>query len=51
MRARNASGNNANCYTDPYTFPIDSDKYTTVAGEFQKSSPSTARSFSFSAFS
>jgi sulfatase modifying factor 1 len=32
-----ASGNNANYYTAPYAFPIDSGKYTTVAGEFQNS--------------
>jgi sulfatase modifying factor 1 len=32
-----ASGNNANCSTDPHTYPIDSGKYTTVAGEFQNS--------------
>jgi sulfatase modifying factor 1 len=31
------SGNNANCYTDPYVYPIDSGKYTTVGGEFQNS--------------
>jgi formylglycine-generating enzyme len=32
------SGNNANCYTSPFTFPIDSGKYyTTVVGEFQNS--------------
>jgi formylglycine-generating enzyme required for sulfatase activity len=31
------SGNNANYYTAPYTYPIDSGKYTTVAGEFQDS--------------
>jgi len=32
-----ASGNNANYYTAPYTLPIDSPYYTTVAGEFQDS--------------
>jgi sulfatase modifying factor 1 len=32
-----ASGNNANFYTAPYAYPIDSGKYTTVAGEFQNS--------------
>jgi len=33
-----ASGNNANYYTDPFALPIDSGKYyTTVAGEFQNS--------------
>ncbi|HRZ47365.1 MAG TPA: SUMF1/EgtB/PvdO family nonheme iron enzyme [Candidatus Paceibacterota bacterium] len=32
-----ASGDNANCYTAPYTYPIDSPYYTTVAGEFQNS--------------
>ena len=32
-----ASGNNANYSTAPYAFPIDSGKYTTVAGEFQNS--------------
>ena len=31
------SGNNANYYTAPYAYPIDSSKYTTVAGEFQNS--------------
>jgi len=31
------SGNNANYYTYPYAYPIDSGKYTTVAGEFQNS--------------
>ena len=31
------SGNNANYYTAPYAYPIDSGKYTTVAGEFQDS--------------
>jgi formylglycine-generating enzyme required for sulfatase activity len=31
------SGNNANYSTAPYTYPIDSGKYTTVAGEFQNS--------------
>ena len=31
------SGNNANYYTAPYAFPIDSGKYTTVVGEFQNS--------------
>jgi len=31
------SGNNANYYTAPYAYPIDSGKYTTVAGEFQNS--------------
>jgi formylglycine-generating enzyme len=31
------SGNNANYYTTPYVFPIDSPYYTTVAGEFQNS--------------
>ena len=31
------SGNNANYYTPPYAYPIDSGKYTTVAGEFQDS--------------
>ena len=33
-----ASGNNANYYTAPYAWPIDSGKYTTVVGEFQNSS-------------
>ena len=32
-----ASGNNANYYTDPDAYPIDSGKYTTVVGEFQNS--------------
>jgi len=32
-----ASGNNANYYTAPYVYPIDSGKYFTVAGEFQNS--------------
>jgi sulfatase modifying factor 1 len=32
-----ASGNNANYYTAPYAYPIDSGKCTTVAGEFQNS--------------
>lgn len=36
-----ASGNNANYHTPPYEFPhappIDSDKYTTVVGEFENS--------------
>jgi len=32
-----ASGNNANYYTAPYVYPIDSGKCTTVAGEFQNS--------------
>ena len=32
-----ASGNNANYYTAPLAYPIDSGKYTTVAGEFQNS--------------
>jgi formylglycine-generating enzyme len=27
-------GNNANFYIAPYTFPIDSGKYTTIAGQF-----------------
>jgi formylglycine-generating enzyme required for sulfatase activity len=31
------SGNNANYYTAPYVLPIDSGKYSTVAGEFQNS--------------
>jgi len=31
------SGNNANYYTAPYAWPIDSPYYTTVAGEFQNS--------------
>jgi formylglycine-generating enzyme required for sulfatase activity len=31
------SGNNANYYTYPYTYPIDSPYFTTVAGEFQNS--------------
>ena len=31
------SGNNANYYTGSSPFPIDSGKYTTVAGEFQNS--------------
>jgi formylglycine-generating enzyme required for sulfatase activity len=31
------SGNNANYFTVPYAYPIDSGKYTTVAGEFQNS--------------
>ncbi len=31
------SGNNANYYTAPYTHPINSPYYTTVAGEFQNS--------------
>jgi sulfatase modifying factor 1 len=31
------SGNNANYWTAPYAYPIDSGKYTTVAGEFQNS--------------
>jgi len=32
-----ASGNNANYYTDPWAYPIDSGRYTTLAGEFQNS--------------
>jgi sulfatase modifying factor 1 len=32
-----ASGNNANYYTGSGNYPIDSGKYTTVAGEFQNS--------------
>ena len=32
-----ASGNNANYYTAPDVYPIDSGKYTTVVGEFQNS--------------
>jgi sulfatase modifying factor 1 len=32
-----ASGNNANYYTGASPYPIDSDKYTTVAGEFENS--------------
>jgi formylglycine-generating enzyme required for sulfatase activity len=32
-----ASGNNANYYTAPYAYPIDSGKYTTRVGEFQDS--------------
>ena len=32
-----ASGNNANYYTGSGPYPIDSGKYTTVAGEFQNS--------------
>jgi formylglycine-generating enzyme required for sulfatase activity len=32
-----ASGNNANYYTAPYTYPIDSGKVTTLVGEFQNS--------------
>ena len=32
-----ASGNNANSYTAPYAYPIDSPYYTTVVGEFQNS--------------
>ncbi len=35
-----ASGNNANYYTGSGSYPIDSDKYTTVAGEFQNSASS-----------
>jgi formylglycine-generating enzyme required for sulfatase activity len=36
-----ASGNNANYYTDSGAYPIDSGKYTTVVGEFKNSdSPS-----------
>ena len=31
------SGNNANYYTAPYAYPIDSGKYTTLVGEFQNS--------------
>jgi len=31
------SGNNANYYTSPYAYPIDSGKYTTVVGEFENS--------------
>lgn len=31
------SGNNANHYTFPYTYPIDAGKYTTMVGEFQNS--------------
>jgi formylglycine-generating enzyme len=31
------SGNNANYFAAPYTYPIDSPYYTTVAGEFQNS--------------
>ncbi len=32
-----ASGNNANYYTAPYAYPIDSGKYTTLVGELQNS--------------
>ena len=32
-----ASGNNANYSTAPYTMPIDNGKYTTLVGEFQNS--------------
>ena len=32
-----AYGNNANYYTAPYAYPIDSGKFTTVVGEFQNS--------------
>jgi len=32
-----ASGNNANYYTGSGAYPIDSGKYTTIAGEFQNS--------------
>ena len=32
-----ASGNNANYWPAPYAYPIDSGKYTTVAGEFENS--------------
>jgi formylglycine-generating enzyme len=33
-----ASGNNANYVTDPpFTYPLDSGKYTTIVGEFQNS--------------
>jgi hypothetical protein len=31
------SGNNANYYTNPNVYPIDSGKFTTIAGEFQNS--------------
>jgi formylglycine-generating enzyme len=31
------SGNNANCKTAPYVYPIDSGKFTTLVGEFQNS--------------
>ena len=31
------SGNNANYYTSPYAYPIDSGKHITVVGEFQNS--------------
>lgn len=31
------SGNNANYYTSPFTYPIDSPRYTTLVGEFQSS--------------
>lgn len=31
------SGNNANCYVDPFASPIDSGKYTTEVGQFQNS--------------
>ena len=31
------SGHNANYYTAPYAYPIDSGKYTTIVGEFQNS--------------
>jgi len=31
------SGNNANYYTAPYTYPIDNGKRTTLVGEFQNS--------------
>ncbi|MBN2581714.1 MAG: SUMF1/EgtB/PvdO family nonheme iron enzyme [Planctomycetes bacterium] len=32
-----ASGNNANYFTAPYAYPIDSPYYTTLVGEFQNS--------------
>jgi formylglycine-generating enzyme required for sulfatase activity len=32
-----ASGNNANYYTDPHAYPIHDGKYTTIVGEFQNS--------------
>jgi sulfatase modifying factor 1 len=31
------TGNDANYFTSPYIYPIDSDKYTTLVGEFQNS--------------
>lgn len=31
------TGNNANYWTDPFTHPIDGDKFTTIAGEFENS--------------